>query len=270
MSYTFHRARGLYVRKLKRQGRAHALVRKRDMRGAVTHVGLICERSEIQPKLPQVVIGNTHRFTLGLMASVAASKPDSVHLFRRKSSWNSASCMCEILELLAASLRDFPGFQPILLLDTCSCHVTDTVAAKAAALNIWLVPVPAGLTHLLQPLDVYTFSGYKQFLQNAHKQARADHGDVDARAWLQLIFDVCTRFLNGRRWSEAFCQVGLGPSSASLSHELKTLFPGGLPVQQATCLSAAELARLMPKGRKFRALHWVRAPKGRRRVLTIR
>ena len=57
--------------------------------------------------------------------------------------------MCEILDLPAHALKDFPWFQPILLLDTASCHISEKVAAKAAALNIWLVPVPVGLTHLL-------------------------------------------------------------------------------------------------------------------------
>lgn len=61
--------------------------------------------------------------------------------------------MCEILELLAAALSNFPGLQPILLLDTAIGHIGDAVMAKAAELNIGLAPVPAGLTHLLQSLD---------------------------------------------------------------------------------------------------------------------
>lgn len=62
VSYTFHQAKGLYHRRLKRQGRAHTQIRKSDLRGAVTHVAAICERSEVQPRLPQVIIGNKHRF----------------------------------------------------------------------------------------------------------------------------------------------------------------------------------------------------------------
>ena len=103
LSYSFHQAKGLYVRKLKRKGRCYSQVRKQDLRGTVTHVAIIANRSEVQPKLPQVIIGNRHRFTKGLLASVVADKPASVHLFRRKSSWNNISVMCEILDLLAAA-----------------------------------------------------------------------------------------------------------------------------------------------------------------------
>jgi hypothetical protein len=86
--------------------------------------------------------------------------------------------MCEISDLLSNALKEFPWFQSILLLDTALCHISDVVATKAAALNIWLVPVPAGLTNLLQPLDVYAFSGYKAFLRQQYRTARADKGMV--------------------------------------------------------------------------------------------
>lgn len=118
VSYSFHQAKGLFVKKLKRKRRCYSQVRKQDLRGTVTHVAIITNRSEVQPKLPQVIIGNHHRFTHGLLASVIADKPASVHLLRRKSSWNNTSVMCEILDLLATALQQFPGFQPILLLDT--------------------------------------------------------------------------------------------------------------------------------------------------------
>ena len=187
VSYSFHQAKGLYHRRLKRQGRAHTQVRKHELRGAVTHVASICDRTEVQPRLLQVIIGNSHRFTKRLMSSVRASKASNVHLSRRKSSWNNTSCMCEILDLLAHALKVFPRFQPILLLDTASCHISDKVAAKAAALNMWLVPVPAGLTYLLQPLDVCVFFGYKEFLRQQYRKIRAEKGMVTAEMWLQLL-----------------------------------------------------------------------------------
>lgn len=45
-SYTFHKSQGIYVKRLKRAGHAHARVRKRDLRGAVTPMAIICERPE--------------------------------------------------------------------------------------------------------------------------------------------------------------------------------------------------------------------------------
>ena len=133
LSYSFHLAEGLSVRRLRRHGRCYSQVRKHDLRGAVTHVAIIADRSEVQLKLPQLTIGNRHRFTHGLLASVGADKPAFVHLFRRESSWNNITVMCEILELLAAALQEFPSFQPTLLLDTCGCHVSDVVICKGSS-----------------------------------------------------------------------------------------------------------------------------------------
>ena len=103
LSYSFHQAIGLYVRRLRRNGKCYSQVRKNDLRGTVTHVAIIADRSEVQPKLPQLTISNRHRFTHGLLASVGADKPAFVHLFQRESSWNNITVMCEILELLAAA-----------------------------------------------------------------------------------------------------------------------------------------------------------------------
>ncbi len=270
VSYTFHQAKGLYVRRLRREGRAHTQVPKRDLRGAVTHVAIMRDRSEIQPRLPQVLQGNKHRFTQTLVAGALGSKPSNVHLFRRKSSWNNTTCTIDILDLLAEALRDFPTLQPILLLDTASCHINDPVAAKAGSFNIWLAPVPAGLTHLLQPLDVYGSAGYKGFLKSVHRTERAAHGKVTPQSWLKLLFDVCTRFLNSRKWSVAFPQVGLGALHTHFSAELQAIIPQGRPQQPPSYLSGAELARMMPSNRKVWFLHWVCAPANRRRSLTVR
>ena len=83
---------------------------KKDLRGTITHVAVIADRPDVQAVLPQVFIGNTHRFTLGLMKSAAAAaKPANVHLFRRKSSWNNMVNMSEILTLLSEALTAFPN-----------------------------------------------------------------------------------------------------------------------------------------------------------------
>lgn len=221
------------MKKLKRKPRCYSQVRKQDLRGTVTHVAIIANRSEVQPKLPQVIIGNHHRFTHGLLASVIADKPASVHLLRRKSSWNNTSVMCEILDLLATALQQIPGFQPILLMDTCGCHISDVVTAKAAALNIWLVPVPAGLTHLLQPLDVYVFVGYKRYLRESYRQMRsmAAQGTATLQAWIKLLFDVCTTYLNSHAWAPAFAQAGLGPHQCSQSR-FASILPSWSPCSE--------------------------------------
>jgi hypothetical protein len=206
ISYSFHRAKGYFSKHLLKSGRAKTRIRKKELRGSVSHVAIIADRPEVQKRLPQVFIGNTHRFTLGLMAEVVGTTPEFVHLFRRKSSWNNIENMISVLELLAAALAHFPDLQPILALDTVRCHIAPRILSKAAELKLWIAPVPAGLTYLLQPLDVSCFAQYKAFLRSAYRIARMATGALSARQWIMLLFQVCTDFLNSTPWAPAFFQ----------------------------------------------------------------
>ena len=101
-------------------------------------MAIIAYRPEVQKRLPQVPIGNKHRFILGAKAEVVGITPEFVHLFIRKSSWNKIENMISVLELLAAVLGDFPNLQPILVLDTVQCHIAPRILSKAAELNYGL------------------------------------------------------------------------------------------------------------------------------------
>ena len=206
ISYSFHGAKGYLSKHLLKSGRAKTRIRKKELRGSVSHVAIIADRPEVQKRLPQVFIGNTHCFTLGLMAEVVGTTPEFVHLFRRKSSWNNIENMISVLELLAAALAHFPDLQPILALDTVRCHIAPRILSKAAELKLWIAPVPAGLTYLLQPLDVSCFAQYKAFLRSAYRIARMATGALSARQWIMLLFQVCTDFLNSTPWAPAFFQ----------------------------------------------------------------
>jgi hypothetical protein len=164
---------------------------KKQFRGSVTHVAAICDIPGVQTFLPQVFIGNHHRFTLKLMRQFEGrnSKPRNVHLWREKSSWNSGALLIKYLILLSASLLMLPTLQPILVLDVAPCHTTFAVIGKAAELGIWLAFVPAKLTCLLQPLDTHIFALYKRFLSKAYQDERPRHptGVVTLEAWVQCF-----------------------------------------------------------------------------------
>ena len=122
--------------------------------------------------------------------------------------------MCEVLELLAHALQEFPGVQPIFLLDTAIMHISDVVADKAAALNIWLVPVPPRLTHVLQPGNVHTLAGYNKFVRNAFRKACASSADgkILPRTWLEILFEACAKYFNGPQVGPSSLTSGLGQS----------------------------------------------------------
>ena len=232
-------------------------------------MAIIADRPEVQKRLPQVFIGNTHRFTLGLMAEVVGTTPEFVHLFRRKSSWNNIENMISVLELLAAALAHFPDLQPILALDTVRCHIAPRILSKAAELKLWIAPVPAGLTYLLQPLDVSCFAQYKAFLRSAYRIARMATGALSARQWIMLLFQVCTDFLNSTPWAPAFFSVGIGAGELKLGTELRILFPDGCDSLGA-CLTAGEFIRILPMRSGLRPIEFARAVLCRRRLLHVR
>ena len=269
ISYSYHGAKDFFVKKLLRTRKGVVKIRKKELRGSVSHVAIIADRPDVQRVLPQVFIGNKHRFTLGLMEAVTGDKPAFVHLFRRKSSWNNIENMSAILDHLAAALGDFPNLQPILVLDTVRCHISPSILQKAASLKIWLAPVPAGLTYLLQPLDVSCFAQYKDFLRSRYRVTRMAAGSVSAHQWMRLLFQVCVEFLNSKSWVPAFRLVGIGAHVVHLSTELSILFPNG-PQSAGACLTAGEFVRIRPTNSRLRPIEFARAVLCRRRLLNLR
>lgn len=194
--YSYPQAQGNYA-KFTRAGacqRPLVGVTRAELRGVVMHVGLICSKSHAQPHLPQVLIGNRRRCTAQLVREMNASKPPNVHLFREKSSWSTRDAMRRVLDLLAEAFRGFPTLCAILIMDTASSHLRLPLLRRAASLRIYLAPVPANLTHALQPLDVAAFSSYKSFLKNEYRSRRSQFGQVSAQRWLDMLFKCALRF----------------------------------------------------------------------------
>ena len=187
-----------------------------------THVGIICDRTDVQPLLPQVVVVNqrTVRRRPDALPGLKAACPANVYLVRQQSAWNNASLLSWIIGLLGAALRPYlDEFQPILLLDTVKFHWSKQVLAACRAARIWPVYVPAGLTWLLQPLDTHAFRLYKAFLREAHADARATArvGDLPIAEFLQCVYRTIRKVLQGNKWAAAFDANGFGDRQAHVS-----------------------------------------------------
>ena len=178
-------------------------------KAAVTHVGRVTHRADIQPLLPQVFIGNFYLFTLQLLSVIEPELPSNMHFWRCKSGWNSSELMVRILRLLADALSGRPELQIILAFDAASIHPTKAVLRAAKDLNIWLLVVPPRTTYALQPLDTHIFAPYKAFLRRAYRDAKDAHGRVSLVAWARTLIRVVREILEARRWQHAFEQTGL-------------------------------------------------------------
>ena len=191
--YGFGQARG-NVTASRVSKTAVAQVSRSELRGAVTHVAFATHDSAVQARLPQVIIGNTRKFTPGLLAAVMPQKPANVALIRQKIAWNTTTLMLHIIEILGATMQNFPQHQAVLVLDTASCHTAPRVVRAASAQGIWFSFIPAKLTFLLQPLDTHIFASYKVVLKKMYMQARSTgHGTVTSAAWLEVLFHMCTK-----------------------------------------------------------------------------
>ena len=199
-------------------------------RCCLTHVAFICDRHELQPLLPQIIIGNEHTFPAGAFAALQGACPGNVRLVRQKSAWNNAGLCGEIVKWLAEALGPhLRDLQPVLLLDACRLHFSYEVLQACARHGIWPILVPAKCTWLLQPLDTHAFLKYKAYLRERYQKARIAHGsgDLTIEQFLPCVCDAVRCVLECRKWAAAFEHNGFGNNQALLSRWVKRQLGGG-------------------------------------------
>jgi hypothetical protein len=271
VGYAFPRLRGNVVGKALLRGECLPRdgLRRSDIRGTITHAAMITHRTDIQPCLPQVFIGDSRRFTKTFLAAASDVKPANVHFLKEKTAWNNAAVMVRILHLLSEALQKWPSVQPILVLDTAKCHLCTKVLRCAADLGIWVMVVPAKLTWALQPLDTHAFSMYKHYLRTRFRECRSQHGCFTSQHWLGMLCDVVVQVLNGRKWQRAFESTGLLGNRSALGPDLQRLGFAGFASADPLLPSGEALAKVFP--RRFKVPYWelTRGPAGRRRRLVL-
>ena len=216
-------------------------------RGIATHVALIADDTAVQAALPQTFLVNARLFRMG---DVPARLPAPRVVFQiGLSAWNTNEKMTVLLESIATAMVSFPAKQAILVLDCAPCHTHWEVIAKANALNVWLLFIPARLTSLLQPLDVSVFARYKARLRTAFLSREAN-GTLDRRLWAIELGRLVKEYWRANRWRTAFEQVGIGRVSGavSLTKDLLRLEVVRLTVTEPPSREAIE--KVMPKGHR--------------------
>ena len=226
-------------------------VKKALKRTCVTHIAFICDRADLQPLMPQVVIGNCSTLQAGAWAGLLAACPANVYLVRQKSAWNNAGLFARVLGVLGQILRPFLcEVQPIVLWDACRLHLHRDVLQACVDQVLWVVAIPAGLTWLLQPCDTHAFQSYKRALRAAYLRQRAASADgqVSVPDFLLAVYDAIRQHLQGQRWDRSFEEDGFGCGQARVSKFVRQQLALQGPVEVARGLpSPAELALCFPK-----------------------
>ena len=241
----------------------HANLAKR--RCCFTHVGLICDKPDLQPVLPQVLIANESTFSAGDMAALEAECPENVHLVRQKSAWNNVEVCKETIRLLAKALEPHlasKGLQPVLLLDAAPIHLAPSFFQCCVANGIWPIIIPARCTWLLQPLDTHVFRQYKMRLRARYQIRRLEtaNGQLTMAQFLPVVYDSIRQVLEGRRWAAAFDQDGFGQSQRALSaFVLRQCQLEGPPSVPALLPTLEVLERCWPRNREVKS-GWLLRP----------
>lgn len=225
---------------------------KRELRGAVTYVALVCNQSGVQPLLPHFVIGNHSRFTFKLLRDAQQHQPRNIFLLRETSSWNTKLVMVKILKYLVKCLASVLNlYQPVLFLDVAPCHIHKLVLDAAARVGVWIIFIPARITYLAQPLDTHGFSSFKLWLRKQIQQIRAEDGDgkVVPLEWLKVLMQAPRAFFSRRQWHKSFADNGLGTGGSEVREKLNRF--ANLAEIIPEFPSSADISYIFPKRRKL-------------------
>ena len=221
-------------------------------RGAVTFGALVTHRTDLQPLLPQVVIGNKHVLPQALCAEVKEAVSPVVHVWAEKSGWMCERLLVKYLALVADVFDSRPACQPIVLLDCAPAHLGEAVLRVAQERGLYICFVPAGCTAQVQPVDVGCFSPLKAFLKREARDVLARKASFTKPDWLLAINKAATEFLRGRRWAPVFHQCGVIGDRTGLKGFLSTMAAKYKEVEPAPVMpSPSIISALLPRNRSI-------------------
>ena len=209
-------------------------VSRHKLRGCFTHIAMICDDASLQPRLPQIFLGNEHIFPPRVIVTMRPDLAKNIVLWRRKSAWVTKSTMVEVVQALAAALGvELKRRRVMLLLDACRIHMGTGFLRACATRGILVHYVPASLTWLMQPLDTHAFSRFKAFIGCHYRQEVMKTGHCKIAAMLRIVADAVRKVLQGVQWSYAFDANGFGQRQTQVRQRILDV------LEQHTAVSAS-------------------------------
>jgi hypothetical protein len=242
------------ARKMKKQGPTlHRKVPRTALRTTFTHVGVVCDDPEVQKLVPQVLIMNNRALTAAAYHRILSTLPPHIKLWRMKTAWMNISTACKVIRLIGEALKGLAATTHFILgLDACSIHINAKVWNQAAKYNILMFCIPAKVTWLLQPCDVYVFSQYKWKLRcAAHAMASSSRVvEVSLENTVAAVVKAIEAIFLGQSWYRAFDRLGLCGNQLNVSKRvLDELGLQSIPNLTPTMPSLADLRACFPMRR---------------------
>ena len=239
--------------------RVRSFVCPGDTRTNVTYVALVCDDRDMQKHMPHIIISSKPQMANEIHEHLQSHPEPNVHVWRnQQKAWNNSFLMLRILDQIKNSVAHRPDIQPMLLLDTASCHLDAAVMRKAQAAGIWLVYIPARMTSLLQPLDTHGFSSFKAWLkrQFADLQSASKDGMVRRLDWFTVLQSAKMHFFDERTWVSSFRETGASRPIVRFTKALgKYLTPDIARGAYNLEPSEHQLTPLWPSSRKMTYAH---------------
>ena len=193
-------------------------------RAAITLVATVCDDTEIQRELPQIVIGSEKVVLQTVCHTLNADPVGRVYCLRQKSAWLNSSLMSTIIKLIGKTLEKFISTHYFILnMDACPMHCTQEVARACNRAKLHLCLVPASMTGVMQVCDTHVFSQLKAFIRQGMERLRLDSvtGEASTLRVMQLVAEAVEHVVRNKDWKNAFVENGFRDKQQGLGRTLR-------------------------------------------------
>ena len=209
--------------------RDHGMIRARrrpdrlDVRTCL--LGTVCNDATVQPHLPQVILPAYTKHVRPPARALDAYRQtrSPLEYWHGTNGWTSQKLIRRWLTRLRAVVAAAKAMVWIVVIwDCASVHLHPTVLRHMRRLGMLVIFIPAGLTHLLQVLDVFIFADLKRrmrdhFLRRTYAEGNGyleSHHRIDAvgRAVHEALVQV--------RCEDFFQKVGLGAALVDMNEDI--------------------------------------------------
>ena len=177
-------------------------------------LGVVCNDPTIQPHLPQIILPKFRgkKEPPAYVQQYYANMGYPLAVMHATTGWNDDTSMKYFLvELRKVVYAKDPDMWILLVLDNARVHVSRAMLRYIKSLGIILLIIPARLTWLLQPLDVYVFAEFKRRARKETTLARlnSEGSSMPVATWIPILGKVTQDVLVRADWQRTFSKCGL-------------------------------------------------------------
>ena len=197
-------------------------------RDSTTLVALLCNQAAWQKIMPQWLLPKKHKDATKwkAIAEEFRTQGGCVQVITGTSGWMTVDTMIIILDHLKNIIHEHGGSKVVIVMDCLRAHVHFDVVKHIAKLNWRVLLVPAGLTSMLQPLDVFAFAGLKQILKSGvvNLQLGREDRKITLHDWIVMARDAISRHMvsdaSSAKWALIGYKLPLPPACDSFLKQM--------------------------------------------------